>query len=354
MNDIKMIKELVQHRLYGTLPKDFTEQNVDLDAALRDQLRALAPTMRAFKNNSGLIFQLIEETLDEILPIKVDSAIAMFAEFQQVPQGSRPKFIMKTGMQRAKQYVTRATNSGVYETFRLDRKEFDIMPLTIGGAGVIDFERYLDGLEDITYIYEVLLTGFMDEIYKMIQLALINSWYAVPRPANNLVYANTFDAEEMQKLCNTVRAYGSPIIFCSPEFAMTMSDCIQYNSNPSTKERVYAESELNEMRQYGMILSFRGVPIVVLPQSFTDETNTNRVLNPRMAYVMPSGQNKIVRVFREGTTQIREWDNRDNSMEVQGYIKVGVAIVSEPHNWGMYYNEELDDGGWDYSKIVTP
>ena len=35
-------------------------------------------------------------------------------------------------------------------------------------------------------------------------------------------------------------------------------------------------------------------------------------------------------------------DNRDQSMEINAYKKMGAAILTY-HNWGVYYNSKLKD-----------
>ena len=73
----------------------------------------------------------------------------------------------------------------------------------------------------------------------------------------------------------------------------------------------------------------------MLPQSFTDETNSETVLDPSMAYVLPAGKEKIVKIVFEGQTQMWDHINRDQSIEIMAYKKMGAAILTH-HNWGIY------------------
>ena len=43
---------------------------------------------------------------------------------------------------------------------------------------------------------------------------------------------------------------------------------------------------------------------------------------------------------------MREWNDHegDNSIGIQAYTKIGLAIVSPLNFWGIYYNSSLDDG----------
>ena len=110
-----------------------------------------------------------------------------------------------------------------------------------------------------------------------------------------------------------------------------------------------SDVDMQEIRDRGYVGKFYGTPVVVLPQSFTDETNSKLLMNPSFAYVIPSGREKLVRLGFEGNSYFRTWDDHegDNSIVLQAYTKVGIAIVSSPNYWGIYYNSALDaDSGW--------
>ena len=53
--------------------------------------------------------------------------------------------------------------------------------------------------------------------------------------------------------------------------------------------------------------------------------------------MLPTGGDRVVKVVLEGNTQIYDWTNKDNSMEIDTYRKLGVAILTQ-HNWGIYQN----------------
>ena len=213
---------------------------------------------------------------------------------------------------------------------------------TIAGAGIIDFERYLDGLEDIAEIYEIILDGMMTQIFREIQGCLADQWNNTGRPANNKVSANTFDYQKMAQLVQVVSAYGAPVIYCSSLFAATMLNVVATPNGPMVSDK-----EIDEIREQGYIGKFAGAPVVVIPNSFEDETNEKLVFDPRFAYVIPAGKEKIVKVALVGQTIIDEWKNTDRSMEIQGYKKIGVGIVSAPNYWGIYYNSGIDAWGHD-------
>ena len=349
MNNLRALMNGVFGR---AVPAEFSAENYDYEAALRDELAKLMTkdgkhfNRHVFNRNKEDVFELLEENLQEVLPQNVKSALDMFVEVKNYAQGQRPEFRVVRGKIRGKQFVTRATESGNYETFRLDRDRFDLYIQAIGGAGYVDFERYLDGLESMTDIYEVIQEGIVDRLFEMVQGCLLNSWNAAGRPARNKVATNQFNPTAMKKLCNTVAPYGAPIIYCTPEFAAEMVNALVYNANNIKLSDV----DMQEVRDRGYIGKFYGTPVVVMPQSWTDETNTKLQFNPAFAYVLPAGKEKIIKMAFEGSPYFREWDDHegDNSFTLQGYVKVGVGLFTTPNYWGIYYNAALSQGsGWE-------
>ena len=174
--------------------------------------------------------------------------------------------------------------------------------------------------------------AILEEIQKALRATLSNS----ARPAANRYSDSSFNAANFAKLCNTVKSYGTgAVIFATPEFVSEMA-----TANALTGTGIYptiSVNDIEDVRTKGYIGIFQGCPIVMLPQSYTDESNTHVVFDPQIAYVFPTGGERIVKVAFEGDTVVKDWENRDNSMEIQAYKKLGVAILSY-HNWGIYQN----------------
>lgn len=177
------------------LPSDFSLEDVNVEAALRDELRKLVGNYRDYRRNQFEIFELLEQAFDEVVPSKVKQVLGSFADVQFFQQGQRPIFRRPANKTRGKQFVTRAALSGVYETFRLDRTEFDVPTDAIGGAGIVDFERYLDGHEDLMDLYDIIVEGMVEYIYKLIQDALLASWDSAGRPSANKISMSSFDPD---------------------------------------------------------------------------------------------------------------------------------------------------------------
>lgn len=335
------LRELALHAVKGTAPETFSVENVN--DAFVDGLKEFAGSYNQFMKNKWDLYDIIIESIDEILPRDVIASIGQFAEVQTVAQGQKAMFKKKLGRARAKKFLTQVGLSGVYETFRLDSETFELGAHAVGGGATIDFERMLDGAESLAEVVGIVTEGLTNAVFVEVQKALVAAY--ADMPATNR-YAGAWSAEEMVKLMNVVRAYGQPVIFACPEFvaAMGADAIVPVLANDTTKvaQGIYSPKDIEAIHDYGFINVFRGATVVQIPQSFVDENNVETYVNPRFAYVMPGGAERVVKVVLEGATQIRDHENKDNSMEVYAWKKMGCAILHH-NNWAIYENTSLTD-----------
>ena len=295
----------------------FAGQNLNARAmndTLRNELNELVGTYELYRENKNTYFSLVEKTIDDVLPQRVLERYADFADTQVYAQGTKPVFKRRLGRMRAKQFVTRVGLAGVYEVFKLGEESFEIGTSAIGAAAQIGFEEFLDGRVDFAEVVEIIMEGMDDFIYREIAAALMASVKQLPEA--NKVSTNGFNEIGMDFLVQGASAYGNPTIYCTREFAVKMLPATGWVSDAMRDER---------WRQ-GYLGSYKGVPVVVLPQSFEDETNSRKVIDPGYAWIIPSGADKPVVVAFEGETHVRERENEDWSRDLQTYRKVGVGV----------------------------
>lgn len=341
MATIQELKDLALHAVRGTAPVNFTNENVD--DALRGEMAKMCTSINNFQRNKYDIFEIIITAADEVVPTKVFDVMGMFAEIRNVPQGQKALFKRgNVGRNRAKKFLTQVGLSGVYETFRLDNETFELGAYAVGGAATIDFERFLDGAENMADLMDVITEGLTDAVFGEVQKCLIAAADAVGRPSANKVVSNTFEGDKMFKLVSTVKAYGgSAVIFATPEFVGEMGPdaIVPVGAN---YQGVYHPQDIDAIHNNGYINIFRGTPVVQIPQSFVDENNEKTWINPQYAYVLPAGKEKIVKIVFEGQTQMWDFINKDQSIEIHTYKKMGAAILTH-HNWGIYQNTSIPD-----------
>lgn len=215
---IAELKDIALHAAKGTIPANFTAQgenanDYDVNAAFVDGLNELAGSVNQFMKNRYDIYEIVVETVDKIMPKTVIAALSPFAEVQVVEQGKKAIFKQKVGKMRAKKFLTQVGLSGVYETFRLDSKTFELAAHAVGGGATIDFERMLDGAESLAEVMEVITTGLTDAVFVEVSKAMRAAYDVADVPAANRKTSDTFEADKMVALMNVVRAYGNPVIF---------------------------------------------------------------------------------------------------------------------------------------------
>ena len=329
-----------------------------INETLRQELNELCGSNAAYRENKNTIFQLIEQTLDEVLPKKVTETYMQFAETKVFGHCDKPIFRRKLNSNnRAKQFITRVAHAGVYEVFKLGKNEeaFEVRTSVIGGAAQIGFEEFLDGRVDFAEVVRIVYEGMDELIAKEVAHALKASVNQLP-PANR-VAANGFDEAEFDRLLNIASAYGTPAIYCTYEFAVKMI--------PQEAWR-YTEDMKRELWNNGRLANYKGRTVTILEQGFEDETNERKVIDPGYCWIIPSGSNgKPVKIAFEGNTLVREEDNRgDWSKEIQVYRKVGVvamltndiccyvdtSLMGQMNNWfldGVTGNVITYDGRYD-------
>ena len=335
---IAELQEIALHAVKGTVPATYANKEVDMQAAFADGLRELMGSYNQFMKNRYDIYEIVMRAYNEVRPAKVIDAIGQFADVQTTKNGQQVVFKVRKGKLRAKKFLTQAAINGVYDTFRLDSDTFTLAMHNVGGGVSVDLQRVSDGAESLAEVMAILNEGLTDAVYYEVYKALRAAINASARPAANKVTVSSWDAEKMVKLINVVRAYGSDVaIFAPPEFVGAMGADAIVSGIANTSNGIYHPQDIDAIHNTGYINIFRGTPVVQIPQSFIDETNTKTWIDPQLAYVLPTGGEKVVKVVLEGNTQINDFKNRDNSLEVYAYKKMGCAILAH-HNWGIYQN----------------
>lgn len=303
-----------------------------LNETFRQEMKGLADTPALYRQNKNLIFELIEVMLTEVLPPRIMSEYGRFADVRTFAQGDKPVFYQKiseASKRRAKQFVTKVGLAGRYEVFRLDGYQLEVPTSAFGGAAQIAFEEFLDGRIQMSDVYDIVVEGMDEAVYREIANALVAMVGNLQ--THNVSVQNDFDEAEMDKLLMVADTYGKAAIYCTFEFAATMLPQQNWVSDNMRDRRWNA----------GYLGMYKGHDVVVLPQSFEDETNSMKVIDPAYAFIIPNGAEKPVKVAFEGQACVRETEGEDWSKTIHTYQKVGVAVVSYNPGLACYKNTSL-------------
>ena len=290
----------------------------EMQETLRDEFKQIAGTYSLYRENKNTVFSLIEQTIDDVLPARVMEQYSQFAEIKTFAQGDKPIFTQKitqASKRRAKQFIGKVGLAGLYEVFKLDGQSYEVTTNAIGGAAQIGFEEWLDGRVDFADVLDIVMEGLDACIYVEIEKQLHGAIGNI-QPAN-FATDNAFVEAKMDKLISIADSYGKSAIYCTYEFAATMVPQTGWISDDMR----------NQKWNNGYLANYKGHQVIVLPQSYEDETNKIKVINPKYAYIIPVGAEKPVKIAFEGQTIVDEYTNYDRSREVQIYKKVGVRAI---------------------------
>ena len=333
--EISKLIELGIAAATGNIPAEYSSS--DVNETLINELKAFN-NYSYYRANKNVLFQLIEEIANVVVPKKVMSQFGSFAEVQSVNIGEKIVFKQRTGVSRGKRFVTVAGEYGTYRTFNVDSRDITMSPRVYAGAAILEIGDFLAGRVDMSELMEIILEGLSDSIYNEVQGALKAAINAEDRPAANKAEQAGFVAAEFDKIINTVAAYGDSVtIYCTRAFAATLYNQPGWagDANPMT-----ALADYNDVREMGYVGRYKGANIVLLEQSFVDETNTAKVVDDKYAFIMPAGKEKPVKIGIEGGTLIDEFRLQDGSVEVQAQHMFDVAVVANNY-WGIVENKSL-------------
>ena len=304
----------------------------EINETLRSELNAIVGNYHKYEENKHVLFELIERTIDDILPQKVLEEYGMFAEISTVAQGDKAIFRQKVSAasrRRAKQFITKVGLAGVYEVFKLDGKSYEIPTTAFGGAAQISIEEFLDGRVDFNTLVDIVMEGLDEAVYLEIEKALIGAVDSLG--ANNRYSGAGFVESAMDKLIQVADSYGKSTIYCTYEFAATMVPA----------EGWVSDAMKDQKWNNGYLANYKGHNVIVLNQSLVDETNTTKVIDPAYAWIIPAGSNeKPVKIVFEGQTLVDDRKNDDWSKEIQVYKKLGVGALIT-NNICVYRNTSL-------------
>ena len=331
IQDIKDLITVVTNRADAPIVAKFSDlPKEDVEATLREKMNSLYDPTNVYASIEGKnqCFALIAESVLAQLPKKVEEQFGIFIQQKAVRVGEKPKFILKTGRKALKKFVTKGSQGGTYRKGTLDQKEIPFDYYTMVGGVRLEYREYLAGFLTMAELQEIILEQAAYQVFMDIQ-TLIKSLYA-SLPAANKHQASSFVEAEMDKVVATVSAYGIPVIMCTKKFAATLPLVTQYD-----------QKGITDIHNNGHIQDYKGTRVVILEQSFVDETNTEVVVDEEFAYILPMSADSLVKVVYEGQMIITENKLRGTgAMEFQFEQTVGMTTVYA-NNLGIYQNTAL-------------
>jgi hypothetical protein len=281
----------------------------------------LADLNKDFRRNKEEIFEILEETANEILPKKVRDTVQQFAEFRQFGNNDTVEFVVRRGKIKA----VNVAIGGTVKRFRVDSGRFTISTEAVQTKVYEYYERVISGMVDWNQHVNMVVDAINEAVMKKIYQCLLDLYSKLPEV--NVHSASTFETAEFDKILNVVKAYGTPVIMGTP---------VAIGKIPFSSPTNPTEIDKMDIRNRGAVGVYKGCNVVELTQSFEDNDNLVPVFNDNYIFIIPSGQEKVIKVAMQGGLITREnSQSPDWTWNYEAYQKLGVGFYFI-NNIGMY------------------
>ena len=279
---------------------------------------------RDFRAVEDKAFALIEEAIDTILPKKLEQVLGEFAEVRQFARDAEVVFnIEKIGKNRAKLTIAKGARGGIYRVAKLDKKWFSPSTSVETVAVYVTLEEIILGTISLSELYNNILEGFEEKIYKEVFNALAAGQSAAGT-GYNAITTNTTKAtlgSAIDSVLPVVKAYGIPTIFGSYAALSNIYNPLAASSGyPNVEDSA-------DIRRYGFVQVYKGVRCVELPNYLVG--GSDWFYDDDKVFVIPSGVKPVKVALKGDLTLIRNTQAvGSEKWEAHKIVGVGVAMAN--------------------------
>jgi hypothetical protein len=288
-------------------------------------------TIRDIRAQKEAVFAVIEEVIDEVVPMMVQDRTGDFAEVQTFPRNAAIMYkipMAEESRRRMYKALKPGARGGIYKAYRLDGYTLTVTPEihTVGYA--ITLEELLTGQRTVQELVTVIADAWMEKIYEKVFLAL--STAANNAPAVNQVAAGVGTEvvnEYMDRLISITKAYGNPVILGFPaqlRLLQNVPGAVTAYANPQ---------DLADIRQRGYIGLYKGIPLVELPNYIIGHPMTgaiNWLFDENKLFIVPAGV-KPIKVAFQGESHLEEVKQPAGGYEYHNHRIFAVTVLFKNH-----------------------
>ena len=295
-------------------------------------------SVRDIREVEAKAFALIEESIDEILPKKLESVLGEFAEIKSFPRDAEIVFnIEKVGKNRAKLTISKGARGGIYRAARLDSKYFSLAGKVYTVSAYVTLEEILLGTMSLSELFNNLLEGFEEVVYKEVFEALAKGGAAMGVEHRTTTTTSALGTA-LDSVLPVVKQYGIPTIFGSYAAVSKIYNPLASQGYPNIEDSA-------DIRKYGHVQVYKGTKVVELPNYIVvDNSNVSDIewaYSQKYVFVLPSSA-KPVKVGLRGEMYIQKNTQSVGSekWEAHKYMGVGIAMAN---NYAVIEVTDIED-----------
>lgn len=324
------LKLCLMAALQGKPAANFSAEDTN-EAAVKGIMKELGlgenPTPREIRAVEDRAFALIEESVDEIMPKKLQNVLGGFAEVRTFARDAEVVFnIEKIGKNRAKLTISKGARGGIYRAARLANKFFSPETHVETVAVYVTLEEIILGTQTLAELYNNVLEGFEEIVYKEVFNALasgtpVAGYGRIGEETGAIVTPGADLGAAIDAVMPYVKQYGVPSIFGSYSSLQNL-----YNPLAATTGGYPNLEDSQDIRKYGFIQVYKGAKCVELPNYLVDNSNKEWFYDPSYVFILPSDA-KPVKVALKGELYLKKNEHAVGSEKWEAHKIIGVGLA---------------------------
>lgn len=309
----------------------------EANAAIREKMFAIlgvdagcnkSVMRKAMRKHKDEVYEVIEEAVENLL-VSGWGQNPFFNEFVEVKnqaEGDTNSFYVED-----KSILTVSELSGGHhDIIRQKLKLGTSFPVKTSWYGVKiyeELEKFMSGRVDWAKMIQKVYEAFNKKVNDLVYAATMAAGTKLPNQSQfNITSALTTSTKDafIGLIQDVQAATGKEVVIMGTKAALsklTSVGSVDWISD-NMKE------ELHSMGRLGL---FEGTRLVEIAQVFAPNDTTTKLIDNNKLLIMPVSDNKFIKLFNEGDTQIREISdgtvNMDETIEYEFQQKMGVGVV---------------------------
>lgn len=312
--------------------------------------------VREIRPYEPMAFALLEEALDEIVPATIKDILGDYAEVKTYGRNDEVVFNLdKLGRNRAKLVISKGSREGIYRAARLTSANFTLPTYTETASVFISLEEILLGEVTLADMFNDIVRGFQESIFKQIFEELASGTPAAgyarigEASGGRIIATKATLGDALDVVVPYVKAYGQPTIIGSYQAISQLFNPVASTTTGGVVIQYPTREDNDEIRRLGHVTLYKGSQVIELPNYLIDNTNTKWFYDVNKVFVLPTGA-KPVKVAFKGGTLIQKNNNAvgGEKWEINRILGVGLAMAN---NYAVI--EVSDAEAYDIEDIVT-
>ena len=278
---------------------------------------------RALRRNQALVFDIIEETVQNLLITGWgnDPFFQKYVDQRNLALGDKNEFY--------------AEDDSILSVMKVAGNHHDIIRQRLGAGTVqsistywcavkvyAEFERVITGAED----FAKFVTKMYEAYDRYVKNALYDAMVGYATTLTGLFKkTGSVTTETLNELCELVStATGYPVMIMGTKTALSKVIALQ-------NAQYISDAMKDEHYRTGTLGMWEGKELVEIPQVFEKGKVGQYKIDNTLIWVMPTADLKFLKLVNEGDTQLRAITDKDTNMDMtyeqELQTKLGVAVM---------------------------